>query len=220
MSHTNSSMGTIYWRNQSIAAAIMLVFIVLSFLFFDKPFAHFIFNYKINHHLFLKWFTYIPTIFYTVIPVLGMLVLLFTWGKQKSDWCKIALMITISVILAYTCCKLLKIFFGRYWPLTWTHNNPALIPGNYFGFKFFQLSNSFHSFPSGSATIMFSSMMVVWYCKPNWRWLTVILNALVIIGLLGMDYHFISDVLGGVLLGNFIAAYIVYHCEQTNALQK
>jgi membrane-associated phospholipid phosphatase len=52
-------------------------------------------------------------------------------------------------------------------------------------------------------------MTVLWLTYPKFRWLYGTLVALVVIGLIGLDYHFVSDVIAGACLGGLTGYYVV-----------
>ncbi len=102
----------------------------------------------------------------------------------------------------------LKFAFGRMWPETWTNNNPSWIANGAFGFVPFHGGTGWSSFPSGHMTVITAPMVIVMLAEPNWRWLAALPVVLVALGLYGSDYHFLSDMLAGVLVGGICAGVI------------
>jgi membrane-associated phospholipid phosphatase len=47
-------------------------------------------------------------------------------------------------------------------------------------------------------------MAVLWHTLPRWRWLWATMVGLVAIGLLGADYHWLSDTIAGAYLGGAV----------------
>jgi membrane-associated phospholipid phosphatase len=88
----------------------------------------------------------------------------------------------------------LKFVFGRPWPSTW------LMWGTY---EFHPFSNSafFGGFPSGHTAYISAPLCVLWVLAPRWRWLWGGVIAVVMVGLVGANYHFVGDVLAGLLTG-------------------
>jgi membrane-associated phospholipid phosphatase len=97
--------------------------------------------------------------------------------------------------------------FGRYWPETWTENNPSLIGDGAYGFHPFHSGPWFGSFPSGHTLRAVSFLSVFWIVYPRWWsfWAAVCLS--VIVGLVGMNYHFVGDTVGGAFLGALTGTY-------------
>jgi len=104
---------------------------------------------------------------------------------------------------------MLKILFGRTWPETWTNNNPSWIKDGVFGFEPFHGGAGWFSFPSGHTTLITAPMMVLYLCLPRLRMIWLALIALVVIGLLGADYHWLSDTIAGFYLGTATAVGMV-----------
>lgn len=88
----------------------------------------------------------------------------------------------------------LKWLFGRPWPSTW------LDDGTY-GFHPFINSILFGSFPSGHTSYISAPLCVLWVMMPRFRWLWGGVIGLVMFGLVAADYHFVGDVLAGLLTG-------------------
>ena len=50
---------------------------------------------------------------------------------------------------------------------------------------------------------------VLWRTVPRLRWVGVLVVALVAVGLFGADYHFIGDMIAGIMLGSAVGACTV-----------
>jgi membrane-associated phospholipid phosphatase len=95
----------------------------------------------------------------------------------------------------------LKYAFGRTWPETWIDNNPSLIQNGIFGFNPFHGGPGFASFPSGHVAAVCAVMTVLWWSYTNLRPIYVACVAAVAAGLIGANYHFLSDILSGIFVG-------------------
>ena len=95
----------------------------------------------------------------------------------------------------------LKFIFGRTWPETWVQDNPSFIRDGVYGFHFMHGGGGYQSFPSGhmAATCAVISVLWVWY--PRSRWLGAFAAIAVGAGLVGANYHFLSDVIAGAFVG-------------------
>ncbi len=107
----------------------------------------------------------------------------------------------VSVIAAIAIKEQLKYGFGRTWPDTWVNHNPSWIVDRAFGFHPFHGGQGWYSFPSGHTTIICSAMAVLWIRVRPLRWLWLSLILAVVVGLLGSDYHWVSDMIAGAYLG-------------------
>jgi membrane-associated phospholipid phosphatase len=108
---------------------------------------------------------------------------------------------SISLIVAEAAKNQLKYDFGRTWPERWINNNPSLISNGAYGFNFFHGGPGYSSFPSGHMTVICAVTSVLWIYYPKLRVLYALVVAAIALGLLGADYHFVSDIIAGVLLG-------------------
>jgi membrane-associated phospholipid phosphatase len=103
----------------------------------------------------------------------------------------------------------LKFAFGRTWPETWVRNNRSFIRDDVFGFFPFHGGPGYASFPSGHMTAICSVMAGMWICYPRYRLVYALCVAAVAVGLVGADFHFVSDVIAGAFLGALIGWLIV-----------
>jgi membrane-associated phospholipid phosphatase len=110
-------------------------------------------------------------------------------------------MCSISLIVAETIKSGLKFFFGRLWPDTWVNNNPSFIHDGAYGFYLFHGGGGYASFPSGHTTATCALISVLWILYPGFRPLYGAVVLAVAVGLIGANYHFLSDVIAGGFLG-------------------
>lgn len=192
-----------------LGAVSCAVLVLLAIAFVDRPlstFAHADFH---GQQAFV-WLTWIVD----PIPPLAVVGLIGAGIAAVAGWRpgsrgRILLAACLATVVALVVKDELKILFGRTWPETWTNNNPSWIKDGVFGFEPFHGGNGWFSFPSGHTTLVTAPMMVLYLCWPRLRmvWLAVI--ALVVIGLLGADYHWLSDTIAGFYLGTAVAIGMV-----------
>jgi membrane-associated phospholipid phosphatase len=180
--------------------------VTVCYFFVDRPVAWFVHEH-VPHGWLLKWVTLFPPILVRLAPL--VLVVAAVWQAWRPGNRGVAqlLALTLSLIAAVALKDQLKWVFGRYWPETWTMNNPSLIQDGAYGFHPFHRGIAYESFPSGHTTIVFSLTAVVWIVYPRWRWLCVVADLAIVIGLLGMNYHFTSDVIAGAFLGSIVGVF-------------
>jgi len=130
-------------------------------------------------------------------------------GWRPGTHGRILLATCLATLTAIVIKDELKILFGRTWPETWTNNNPSWIKDGVFGFEPFHGGAGWYSFPSGHTTLVSAPMMVLFLCLPRLRMVWLALIALVVIGLLGADYHWLSDTIAGFYLGTAVAIGMV-----------
>jgi membrane-associated phospholipid phosphatase len=119
------------------------------------------------------------------------------------------LAVACSVLVSKGVKDMLKPVFGRYWPETWTQNNPSFIHSQAYGFNWFHGGSWYASFPSGHTTAAWAAAVAIALCWPRLRPLAACIGAAVPLGLLLCNYHFFSDVVAGMLLGTSIAVLMV-----------
>lgn len=194
-------------RNGIIALLIGSVLVVLAYFYVDRQVAFWANDHAIYHYRFLITLTRIPEVFTAAILVIyPVLVIRFCYGHfSRTD--RVWLAAANSVAIATFIHTPLKIVFGRYWPATWINHNPSLLRDHVYGFHWFHFGARFASFPSGHTTVTVAAMTVIWIAYPAWRWLAALIAVAVPIGLVGMNYHFVGDVIGGGFLGALTACY-------------
>lgn len=192
----------------ALASTTLAVWICYAWL--DRPIAWFVHDHGLPRLQLLRQLTYLPD----AIVVASAIVLLLAplrlgIRRPRCSGERALLQASASVALAVFVKNFLKFVFGRAWPETWIDHNPSLIHDHVYGFFWFQASPGFHSFPSGHTTVTFAAMSVLWLWLPaRWRWLPAVVCALVIVGLLGMDYHFLGDVVAGAFIGGVCGVYV------------
>jgi membrane-associated phospholipid phosphatase len=134
------------------------------------------------------------------------------WGSFLR-WQKTLFVACLSLIVADDFRISLGDVFGRYWPDTWTHDNPSLIGTGTYGFHPFQRGDDVGSFPSGHAARILAFATVWLIAMPRSRTVQVvviILSASMLVSLVAMNYHFVSDVIAGSVLGGIVAMYAAH----------
>jgi len=126
------------------------------------------------------------------------------------------LRISCAILIAWALKEELKWAFGRTWPEPWIKGNPnpSYFGNGTYGFFPFHGGQGYASFPSGHTTAITAFAGALWFLCPKLRWLGVALVLAVVIGLLGADYHWLSDIMAGAILGGttgIAAARIGHH---------
>jgi membrane-associated phospholipid phosphatase len=122
-------------------------------------------------------------------------------GLRLSRRVSTVLTLSLGVVVAVQVNSELKGVFGRAWPESWIGDNPSWVRDGYFGFFPFHGGVGWASFPSGHTTVITALATMLWIVWPRFRPVWVALVALVVTGLLGANYHFVSDIIGGLYLG-------------------
>lgn len=192
-----------------VAAVSCLALVLLTIALADRPFSTWA-HAEFHGDQGFIWLTWIVD----PIPPLAVVGLIGAGIAAVAGWRpgakgRVLLAACLSTIAALVVKDELKLLFGRTWPETWTNNNPSWIGSGTFGFWPLHGGAGWFSFPSGHVTLITAPMMVLWLCVPRLRALWAALIALVVIGLLGADYHWLSDTIAGFYLGLAMAVGMV-----------
>jgi membrane-associated phospholipid phosphatase len=188
--------------------------IVVSVAWLDRPIAHFV-NHTFGQYPIVESFTGTPSFF---SPLAALVFLVFVARRialRPFGRLDVALILTdLSIILTKLLVPPLKVVFGRTWP---QYHIPSLIGDGTYAFNFFQSGSAFESFPSGHMASICALFVVFWLWYPAY-WLTY---ATVIFclaaGLVMGNYHFLSDVIGGAVVGGATAVLVVSIYESWTA---
>lgn len=187
-----------------IALAITVIAVVISYQWVDRPLALLAHAHSGERETFAR-FTHIPD---PLIPLASFVfVVCGLWvfaGRRLTRLLTAAALCSISLIVAETIKSGLKYVFGRLWPDTWVQNNPSFIHDGAYGFNFFHGGQGYASFPSGHTTVTCALISVLWIFYPSFRPFYAAVVLAVAIGLIGANYHFLSDVIAGGFLGTSV----------------
>ena len=193
-----------------ITAAFCVVGVLICYFWIDRPVAFFVYHHHINTIQVFRWLTYPPPeVQNWSALILTILIVRRAWGSFLR-WKKTLFVACLSLIVVDDFRISLGDVFGRYWPETWTHDNPSLIGTGTYGFHPFQRGDDIGSFPSGHATRILALATVWLIAMPRSRTVQVVvivLSASMLVSLVAMNYHFVSDVIAGGVLGGIIAMY-------------
>jgi membrane-associated phospholipid phosphatase len=114
---------------------------------------------------------------------------------------RIVLALCFSVFAVTGINGVAKAVFGRTWPESWLGDNPSWTRDGVFGFFPFHQGAGWGSFPSGHTAVITATATILWLVWPELRIVWALLVAVVVAGLVGGNYHFVSDIIGGLYLG-------------------
>lgn len=190
-------------REWLLALVLVALAIVISYFWLDRPIAFFVHNqFPRIIRVLLEPVTYVPnplisvaTITFLVLGIRGLA------GRPLSKMQAAILICSVSLMIAETLKSQLKFVFGRTWPETWVQNNPSFIHDGIYGFNFFHGGEAYQSFPSGHMTAICALASVLWIYYPRLRAIYLITTLAVLVGLVGNNFHFLSDTIGGAFVG-------------------
>jgi membrane-associated phospholipid phosphatase len=183
----------------------VVVLIVLSILFLDRPLATASLD-LLSRPAWAIDLTYIADV-PDPAAMLGLAVAAVGWlaGWRPGRAGRLALSVCLATLAASAAKDVLKDVAGRPWPTPYIPGAPSWTGTHVFGFFPFHGGRGYASFPSGHTTVITAPCASLWRHAGRWRPLLLMLPCLVALGLLGADYHFLSDCLAGAGLGVAVA---------------
>ena len=187
--------------NWCVGLTLTVAGVIACYFWLDQPLAFFVHRNVADKTIFV-WLQRLPVALPLLSsPILAWCALWTLMDRPFSRVQSVALTCSISFISTSLINSQLKYAFGRTWPGTWTENNPSLIQNGVFGFNPFHGGPGFASFPSGQAAAVCAVMTVLWWSYASLRPIYVACVAAVTVGLIGANYHFLSDILSAIFVG-------------------
>ena len=184
-----------------LALLLTAVAVVVCYLWIDRPLSLLAHAYN-GHREAFATVTHLPDPLIPAACIVFVAVGLCTLaGSTLSGMKTMAALCSISLIVGETIKSGLKSVFGRTWPDTWVQNNPSFIRDGAYGFNFFHGGRGYASFPSGHTAAICAVLSVLWILYPKLRPLYALIVLVVAVGLIGANYHFLSDVIAGGFVG-------------------
>ncbi|HMN97060.1 MAG TPA: phosphatase PAP2 family protein [Phycisphaerales bacterium] len=175
-------------------------------LWVDRPVAEFVHRHDIPRFVVLKWITLVPPAIQMWAPGLLVLLALRRLAGPLRPWERTVLAATVALLIAIQFKNTLKDCFGRTWPIGWVSDVPGLIPEGAYGFHPFHGGMGFASFPSGHTVRVVAIVAALWAAWPRSRIPGVLATLAIAVALIGMDYHFVGDVVAGGVVGGVVGA--------------
>jgi membrane-associated phospholipid phosphatase len=176
--------------------AALLLGTLFSLFFLDRPVALF-FSHLASWQL---AFSIIAAPSLLSLPLSG---LYFAWLVLQKLRGRVAvnplfLAMALATLAATAAKDELKWMFGRSWPSFW-------LKDGIYGFAPFTNSYFYGGFPSGHTAYISAPLGVLWALRPTLRPVCGVIIGLVMFGLVAADYHYVSDVLAGLITGTVCA---------------
>ena len=199
--------------------------IVLSILWVDRPVASFVhdhFRYLVRGPV--AELSHFPNPLFLLALISSVILMLRMIFGRPLSWHQANIFVcSLGVVFAEIIKSILKFIFGRTWPETWVGNNPSFIRHDVYGFHFMHGGGAYQSFPSGHMAAACTVLSVVFIRYPRSRPMCLIGGLLVGVVLIGLNYHFVSDVIAGAFVGlsiGWIATVIWDACVDRGIARK
>lgn len=191
--------------------ALTSITVVTCYFFIDRQLAVEISQHHLRSYPIFKYLSKIPELYIvgSVTIYFYIAIQLYNFGRWTAldQSCS---MFANTIAITYFLKDFFKHVFARTWPETWINNNPSLIHDNIYGFYFFRSDNAFGAFPSGHAAALIAGTTMLWLLYPRFKVVYVLIVLASLIGILGMNYHFLGDIIGGGLIG-YLVATLIFH---------
>jgi membrane-associated phospholipid phosphatase len=203
-----------------IALLLTAVTVVVCYLWIDRPLALFAHAHNVQRETFAS-LTHIPDLLNPLAAaafvIFGLWVMV---GRPMTNAVAAGALSSISLIVAEAIKSQLKFAFGRFWPDTWVANYPSFIHDGAYGFNLFHGGPGYASFPSGHTAATCAVLSVLWITYPKLRPFYAAVVLAVAVGLIGANYHFLSDVIAGGFVGTSTGwmTVAIWRARQTRAV--
>jgi len=193
-------------RTWAAAAGLALLAIPILVEYVDRPVAKFS-NEIFGHFTFVSEFAGTPSFFGPLEILIAAIFVLRRIALYPLAYPDVVLaQCEISLLTTKFLLSPLKLLFGRTWPL---YGHPSYLIDGVYGFNFFSAGPQYQTFPSGHAASICALFGVLWTAYPGSRPLYTAGAAAMAIVLIAGNFHFVSDVDAGGLLGASIAAAVI-----------
>jgi len=166
----------------------------------------------------LGWPHRLADVLVAVLPLMVLLCAHQLWRRRTPPWLGCAIDGSASLALVLALKTPIKALFGRTWPTTFFEGNPSYLEHGVYGFQPLSWQVAYWAFPSGhAAEITAVAVAAAWY-YPRAAWWMLLLSLVVMADLVLLNYHWLSDVIGGALFG-LTAALLVRRLQLPQRLQ-
>ena len=192
----------------------LIGFIVLSYLYLDKPLADWLFSLNLqDKYPILTWVTCLGNMKIYLI-LLFVLALLCRYGQQvggigeQRAW-----FLLLCVALSNAVCGVLKVSLGRARPDLWLNHHE-------YGFSWFQMDKLHMSFPSGHTTTIMSLVFGLSVLFPRYWAAFIFAGVLVTLSRVLLLQHYLSDVVAAMYVTLVVVIALVAVFQKKGWLSK
>lgn len=190
-------------RQFLVLTVLCVALIFISYFFVDQRLTIYIHQY-IDHGIVHQIARVVTTfglgvIYLVALPILFLIARFYLHKHELSM--KIVYLFAVVVVSGIVC-DILKMIFGRARPSLWFNHH-------IFGFTFFKHHSNYYSFPSGHVTTAASFGVAMFLLFPKLRAYCVLFITAVAASRVILEWHYLSDVVGGFYLGA-VTALVLY----------
>lgn len=194
-----------FLKVQFCVFVISYFIITITYIYLDKPVASWVYAHRWRSNEWLQTMTYIPLWLSGVVCLLYPIIVIRNCFGKYEQFDRAALLIANSLVIALFFKDVMKFTFSRPSVEVYLYKVAGYVKDNIHGFNWFELDKGYTSFPSGHASVASAALIAFAIAYPRLRGFAVLGIMCVTAGLVGLYYHYLSDVLAGILLGYLIA---------------
>lgn len=186
--------------------------IVVSFLYFDRPIAHYLHGVDLRNNLScLNWFTMLGLSPLYLIP-LFLLALFFRYIRHNRTWEVRTWFLWLCVLFPTIICLILKMLLGR--------ARPDLLFGSsqQYGFYGWHTDASYWSFPSGHTTTAMGLVFGLCVLFPRFFYMFISLGLFLVSSRILLTHHYLSDVMSAAYLALLEVGLLLWWFKRKNLL--
>ena len=191
-------------RGWLLAFVLIALAIVISYSWIDRPIALFVHSYlPRNSQALAEPATHFPNPLIALASITFLALGIRGLAERPLSKMQTAIFLcSVSLLIAEAIKSQFKFVFGRTWPESWDQNNPSFIHDGIYGFHWFHGgAGAFQSFPSGHMAAICAVASVLWVYYPRLRPIYSIVTLAALVGLVGANFHFLSDTIAGAFVG-------------------
>ena len=188
-------------RGWAVAFVACVVVVVLCMAFVDRPLAEYC-DAHFRHTAAAHWIDqglrpFEAGVFVAFLFLLGCGARTLA-RRPLPRWTAAPLLCAWALMWAIGAEIILKHLFGRGWV------DPTYIEQHQYGFHWLHGGWGWDSFPSGTATLAFAVASVLWMVAPRLRALAVTVATVLVVAVVLVNFHWLSDVVAGMFLGAIV----------------
>lgn len=176
-----------------LVIVIYVGFIILSFIYFDKPLTRYL--YALDLRTSVPFLSFLTKLGLGIIyfPLFLLSALFFRYIRKNPKWEACAWFLLLCIVIPSTICLFIKVNLGRARP-------SMFFMAQDYGFYGFNLNPHFWSFPSGHTTTIMGVVMGLGIVFPRYFYAFMLAGLAVALSRVLLTHHYLSDIM--------VAAYL------------
>lgn len=196
------------YRKAGLYATLTILLVAICYKYIDRSIVTYFHELNTRKYYWIDIVQQLPTLLLILSPLLIIAAFILKKKNKNPQLQHFFFSSFLGLVLSNILKLPLKFVFGRYWPETFKNNNPSFLHDGAYGFNLFHWGNDYGSFPSGHAITITAFATSMWIIYPRLRWVAVLISLSVMLALLVLYYHFLSDLLAGTYVGVVLSIFL------------